>query len=293
MVERSVTMLGASGMLGRPVARGLLRAGFRLTVMSRNPDSLAGLEGATRARGDIFDRESLLHAFEGRDAVYLNLRAGNSPRDPQPETDGLRNVIDAAKATGVRRIAMISSMVHEYQGINGFHWWAFDLKRESAAILRDSGLEWTLFRPSSFMENFLDSYRNGNRIMLSGKSRNAQWFIAGDDYAAQVARSLDMDSAAGRDYAVQGPEPLTTDAAARIFVEHYRAETLRISRLPLWPLRLAGLVSRPMSDLWHIIEALNEYREEFRSERTWDELGHPRITLAEFARRASRSSAGA
>lgn len=288
MPERSVTMLGASGMLGRPVARGLVRAGFRLTVMSRNPDSLPGLEGATRVRGDIFDRESLVRAFEGRDAVYLNLRAGDAPTDPQPETDGLRNVIEAARSTGVRRVAMISSLVQNYQGTRGFDWWAFETKREAVRILKGSGLEWTVFYPSSFMENFLESYREGNRIMLAGKSRHAQWFIAGDDYAAQVARSLEMDSAAGREYVVQGPEPLTTDEAARIFVENYTREPLRVSKLPLWPLRLGGIFNRRTSDLWHIVEALNEYPEEFGAETTWSELGHPRITVAEFARRASR-----
>ena len=233
MPERTarVVMLGATGMLGRPVARGLVRHGYDLAAMSRNPGSLAALEGATPVLGDIFDQDSLRRAFEGRDIVYLNLRQADRPSDPQPETDGLRNVIEAAKATGVRRIAMISSLVQNYQGMNGFQWWAFDRKHEAIGILRDCGLEWTIFYPSTFMDNFLESYRDGDKVLLVGKGKHPQWFIAGDDYAAQVARSFEMDAAANREYPVQGPEPLLTADAAEIFVR--QNPNLRIKRVPL------------------------------------------------------------
>lgn len=281
-------MLGATGMLGRPVAVRLLREGFPLTVMSRKPATIVGLEGARRARGDVFDTDSLRSSFTGHDIVYLNLRQGASPSAPQPETDGLRNVIAAAREAGVRRIAMISSLVQNYEGMNGFHWWAFETKREALAILRDSGLEWTIFYPSSFMDNFLSSYREGASVMLAGTGKHPQWFIDGDDYGRQVARSFEMESAARRDYPVQGPEPLLPDRAAEIFVEHYTAEPLRIKRTPLWPLRLAGLVKPGLRDLWSIIEALNKYPERFQSETTWRELGKPETTLVAFARRASQ-----
>jgi uncharacterized protein YbjT (DUF2867 family) len=279
-------MLGATGMLGRPVARGLVRHGFDLAAMSRNPGSLDGLDGLTPVRGDVFDQESLRRAFEGREIVYLNLRGGDRPSDPQPETDGLRNVVAAANATGVRRIAMISSLVQNYQGMNGFQWWAFDRKREAVGILKDCGLEWTIFCPSSFMDNFLESYRDGDKVLLVGKGKHPQWFIAGDDYASQVARSFVMESAAGAEYPVQGPEPLLTEDAAAIFVRNSPNRNLRISRIPLWPLRLAGVFSRKSADLWSIIEALNEYPETFEAEATWSELGRPQTTMEDFARRA-------
>jgi len=281
-----VAMLGATGLLGKPVAEALIREGFDLSVMSRRPERATGLEGATLVSGDVFDGESLRRAFAGRDIVYLNLRAAARPSDPQPETDGLRNVIDAAKATEVRRIAMISSMVKDYEGTNGFHSWTFQLKHESARILRDSGLEWTIFSPSSFMENFLDSYREGDAIALVGRAKHPQWFIAGEDYGRQVARSFELESAAATEYFVQGPEPLLTDDAAEIFVRNRVSEKLRITHQSIWPLRIGRFFNRNLADIWSIVEALNEYPETFRAERTWNELGPPRITLAEFARTA-------
>jgi len=283
-------MLGATGMLGRPVAKKLLENGFDVSLLSRDPDRLSAFEGAKRLRGDVFDRESLLAAFEGREMVYLNLRQGDGPSAPQPETDGLRCVIEAAKEAGVRRIAMISALVMNYQGMNGFHWWAFDRKREATAILKDCGLEWTIFYPSTFMDNFLSSYRDGEKVMLVGRGKHPQWFIAGEDYGAQVARSFEMERAACREYPVQGPEPLLTEKAAEIFAANSPNRSLRITRTPLLLLRILGLFNRGLPDVCKIVEALNEYPEQFQSETTWNELGRPQTTMAEFARTAIEES---
>ena len=45
-----------------------------------------------------------------------------------------------------------------------------------------------------------------------------------------------------------------------------------------------ALVSEKTSYLYHILTALNHYPERFESDRSWEELGRPRMTLAEFAR---------
>ena len=45
--------------------------------------------------------------------------------------------------------------------------------------------------------------------------------------------------------------------------------------------------SNKMSYLWHILEALNNYEERFVSQQTWNELGRPATTIADFARAAS------
>lgn len=289
MSIRRVAVIGATGMLGRPVARKLIEAGYEVTIVARDPARANGFEGAAVVRGDIFDADSVRAGLEGADAVYLNLSIapGASAREPHPETDGLRVVLEAARHHRLRRVALISSLVMNYQGTNGFHWWAFDAKRESTEILKGSGLPWTIFYPSSFMENFTGSQKQGAKIMLAGRSRFPMWFIAGNDYGAQVARAFALDSAANRDYAAQGPEALNGDDAAAEFVRHYTRERLRVSSAPLWPLRLLSPFSNSMSYLWHIIEALNNYEERFASQATWDELGRPATTIAAFARAAS------
>lgn len=276
MTIRRIAVIGATGMLGRPVAQELASAGYEVTKISRS--------GVVRA--DIFDPQSIGRAIQGHDAVYLNLaiKPGERPDEPHTETDGLRNVIAAARETGVQRIAMISSLVQNYQGMNGFHWWAFDVKHRAVQMLRESPVPTTIFYPSSFMENLPQQQQRGERIMLAGTSHFPMWFIAGRDYGRQVARSFAMPGQEFREYPVQGLEPFRYDEAARVYADNHPHARLKVMTVPLAMLKALGIFSRSMRNASKILEALNHYPERFQSETTWAELGKPQVTLAEFAR---------
>lgn len=284
---KRVLVIGATGMLGRPVARQLIAAGYEVTIASRNPEKVAGFD-APVVKADLFDIESLRKAFEGQDEIYLNLSVdpGARPGDPHQETTGLANAIEVVKEKGSGRISLISSTVQNYHGMDGFYWWRFEVKREAIRLLRASGIPYFIFYPSSFMENFVYSQREGNKIMLAGKSRAKQWFIAGDDYGRMVAKAMSFPPDVSGEYLVQGLEGFTYPEAAKVFVQN-SPEDLKVSQMPLWPLRLAGIFKPSMRDLVKILVALNNYPERFDSEKTWSELGRPQITLAAFAKAAT------
>jgi uncharacterized protein YbjT (DUF2867 family) len=274
-----ISIIGSTGMLAQPVARQLEAAGHDVTRLSRQTGT------------DVFDLDSLKRAFETPEVVYLNLanRGDARPHEPHPEREGLRNVIDAARAQGVGRLAFISSMVKDYQGMNGFHWWAFDVKRQAVEMIRASGIPFSIFYPSSFMENLAFSQKSGSKIMLAGKSNQRMYFIAGEDYGRQVARAFAIAGSGNQEYPVQGPQPFTYREAADEFIRHYTKEQLRTSTAPQGLLDFLGLFTQSMHNTARIVRALNEYPETFVSERTWADLGKPEITLAEFARRASQA----
>ena len=69
---KRVLVIGATGMLGRPVALQLIAAGYDVTITSRNPEKVAGFD-APAVKADLFDIGSLRKAFAGQDEVYLNL----------------------------------------------------------------------------------------------------------------------------------------------------------------------------------------------------------------------------
>ena len=269
------------------MARELVGAGYDVTIAARDPAKAAAFDGAAVVQADLFDIESLRKAFRGMDAVYLNLsvRPGERPADPHAETHGLRRVIEAAREMRVKRLAMISSLVMNYQGRDGFDWWVFDVKHQAVRLIKESAIPSTVFYPSSFFENFLD--HEEGKITLPGKSKHPMWFVAGSDYGKQVARSFAIDGNEHRDYPVQGPEPFTYDEAARIFVANFEKADLKVSHVPMALLKAMGLFSRRYRHLANIVEALNEYPEQFMSQRTWEELGKPETTLAEWARSLS------
>ena len=289
-----IAVIGATGMLGRPVTHELIASGFDVTVVSRSPETAREhFPDATTMAGDVFEPSSIERALDGQDAVYLNLSVDPSERrdDPHAETDGLRTVIAAARTHGLWRMAYLSSLVKNYQGTDGFNWWAFDVKHKAVRLLKASGLPCTIFYPSNFMETIVRDFLQGRRLVLIGASQHPMYFIAGRDYGQQVARSFEVSDNESREYVVQGPEAYHTEEAARVFAAHYTAADLRISRVPLGLVKFVGWFSQQADYGAHIVEAINHYPETFQAQATWDELGAPTTTIADFARQASADAA--
>jgi len=283
-----IIFIGASGMLGKPVVRELINAGHDVSLLARDPVKLQRLfPNAKLLKGDVFDKESLLNVFSNADLVYLNLSVHptSKEKDPQPEREGVQNIIEAAKEKNIKRVAYLSSLIKNYEGMNGFRWWAFQIKQKAVDAIKSSGLPHTIFYPSTFMETLPYQMMRGNKIMLLGKSIAPMWFIAADDYARQVKRSFEIAGGQNKEYDIQGLEPFTFDEAVKIFIENYQKEKIKAMKFPIGPIRLFGKFNQQMNYGVNICEALNRYPEKFESETTWAELGKPTITLAAFASR--------
>jgi len=281
-----ILFIGGTGMLGKPVAQELIRAGFDCTFFGRDLDKLKAIfPEANIIQGDILDMQSLESAMKGMDTVYCNLSVTqhSGMKDPQPEREGIDHILAAAIKNGITRLGYLSSLVHRYEGMNGFSWWAFRMKEEAVQKIKASGIPYTIFYPSTFMETFPFQMLRGNKIASLGRSVAPMWFIAAADYAKQVSRSFQQPGNDNREYAIQGPAAYTFEEANRIFITHYTKKKLGILKAPIWLMKFLGLFANQYNYAWHICEALNKYPEKFESQLTWDELGQPATTLAAYA----------
>jgi len=111
-----VFVTGGTGVLGRPVVRGLAAEGHRVRALSRSEsnDALLGRLGAEPVRGDLFDPAALAAAVAGSEAVlHLATRIPPRNRATSPDAwrenhririDGTRNLVDAALAAGAATV---------------------------------------------------------------------------------------------------------------------------------------------------------------------------------------------
>jgi uncharacterized protein YbjT (DUF2867 family) len=282
---KKITVFGATGMLGAPVMKAMVEAGYEVKALVRDlSKARSRLPEAVRlTEGNLDDQRDVKSALEGAEAAYLSLSVAPDSRstDFQPERDGLELVLDASKELGLSRIAFLSSVVHWYQGTGGFNWWVFDIKQMAVRQIKNSGIPYLIFYPSNFMEAIPNQFVVGNWLLVAGKPRHPNYWIAAEDYARQVANALKrVPAGQNREYVVQGKEGVRLDEAARVYKAHHRG--LRILRLPLWPLKLAGNFSRRLHYGARIIEAINRYPETFQAENTWKELGEPLLSLADL-----------
>jgi uncharacterized protein YbjT (DUF2867 family) len=281
--QTKIAVIGATGMLGKPVTSELVNAGFQVTAVVRNLEQARKLlpPSVTLIKGDLKDPASIGAALRGQNALYLNLSVEQTEKESafHTEGEGLRNAISAASMNGIRRISYLSSIVLRYPT----DWWVFRLKLQAVEAVKASGIPYTIFYPSIFMETIKGQYVIGNRFLIMGKALYPNWWIAAKDYGLQVASDFRNQNPGNREYVVQGPEPLLTDEAAEQFARFYKKGPVKIVKLPIGPFRLLRPVAPRFRYGYEIINALNNYPERFEAQKTWDELGKPAITLREYA----------
>ncbi|MBC7450858.1 MAG: NmrA family NAD(P)-binding protein [Cytophagales bacterium] len=284
---KKIAVFGATGFLGKPVTRALLAAGYEISSLVRDIDKAREElpENINFVQGNVRYHTDLKNFLKNQDAIYLSLSIGQNevPDDFHTETDGIREIVNVALECGIKRIALLSSGLQDYQGQNGFNWWAFDVKKEAVNYVRDCGIPFTIFYPSSFMENFMHANKRGKTIVLTGESRFPIYFISVTDYARMVVKSFQILGNEDREYIVQGKECFNMHEAAAIFIKQYQKEKLRIKTRSLGMMKFRGIFSVKCRNNAKLIEALNNYSETFHSEMSWEELGKPEITLRQYA----------
>lgn len=282
--KAKVLIIGGAGMLGTPVTKALAAAGHEVTALVRGEG--AKLPAGVRAVvGDLFDPATLAKAMAGQEALYLNLATQPTERetDRLMEREGVQLMLAAAKAAGVKRVLMLSPLVMELQGQGGFDWWVFRMKQAAERAVLESGLTATVFRASSFMENFTGGMRQGTKLNLAGKAKHPSWYLAGDDLGRWVVKALSLPQTGNEIYVAQGPEALMPEVGATRFIAAYKKEQLTLQKAPLAVLKFIGLFSRSMGSISKMLGALNEYPETFRAQKTWDTLGAPTVRIEDYA----------
>jgi putative NADH-flavin reductase len=155
-----ILVLGATGGTGRLIVAQAVSRGYDVTVLVRSAEKARDLKGAKLIVGDVRDESALRQALKGRDAVISALGAPASPfGEVTLLSSATRALVSAMKAEQVSRLVCITGIgAGDSAGHGGYLFdnLIFPLllrkvyadKNRQEAIIRDSGLDWVLVRPS-------------------------------------------------------------------------------------------------------------------------------------------------
>jgi nucleoside-diphosphate-sugar epimerase len=206
---QGVVIFGASSGIGIELARRLAAAGLAPVAVTRSGASPAlAAAGAILRQADVLDRsqvERVLAAGPVPGAIVSLVGGRPFRRDTPPDWDGNRHLIDAAKAAGVRRFVLVTS-IGSGASRAAAPWIArlilgrfMDLKTRAEEHLRASGLDWTIVRPG----HLTDRPATGRGQLLEDDAVSGA--IPRVDVAALVERVLGDDATLGRTYAAIVP----------------------------------------------------------------------------------------
>ncbi len=219
-----ILVAGGTGFVGGGIVRELRRRGHGVAVLTRDSKRAAsrfGDLGVELREGDVRDPTSLGPTLRGSEVVIGCQQFPNSPIEnpsrgytfEEVDAKGTENLVAAAKASGAKRYIYLSGAGAAPDA--PYHWFRSKWRAETA--VRESGLLYTIFRPSwvygpedRALNRFLGMSRFLPFVPLignAGTQRLQPAFI--DDVSRAVAEALVHPTADNQVFEIGGPEVLT------------------------------------------------------------------------------------
>lgn len=192
-----ILVLGATGHVGGAIVRVLAESGEPVRALVRDPGRSGLDRRVTWVRGDLNDPSTVIAALPGAEAMFV--MAGYP---------GLPEILDAARAAGVHRVVLLSSL-SAAGGDTGNAIAKYHIESEEA--IGDSGLPHSFLRPPTFMTNTLQwapTIRDGGVVRATFPDVPAA-VIDPQDIAAVAVVALRETGAESHVHHLSGPQAMT------------------------------------------------------------------------------------
>ena len=215
--RQNVLVLGGSGFVGRHIVARLVDAQHRVTVLTRRRErarELILLPTVDVVQADPYDEATLQRLLRGCTAAIhlvgiLHETAQQSFERAHVELPRL--VVQACRRAGVQRLLHMSALNADPQGPSRY----LRSKGEAEKLVAESGLAWTIFRPSVIFgreDTFLNLFASLSRafpvLPLAGAKARFQPVYVGD-VAQCFVTALDLDATHAQRYDLCGPKSYT------------------------------------------------------------------------------------
>jgi len=234
-----ILVAGSTGNLGSEIVRQLRERGESVRGLVRAtsaPEKVEGLRkiGAETTVGDLKDRASLDNACRGVKTVIstATIIATAQPGDSFADTDsaGTISLIDAAKAAGAEHFVFVSFDSREFPDTP-----LSSAKRDVEKYLERIGINYTILRPSLYMDTWLGPFLFGDlntgQVKIYGDGNGQVPYIYAADVARVAVYAATTPSARNQTFSFTGPEGVSQREVVRIF-EEVVGKPLTVTEVP-------------------------------------------------------------
>ncbi|PSP19136.1 MAG: 3-beta hydroxysteroid dehydrogenase [Cyanobacteria bacterium QS_8_64_29] len=241
-----VLLVGATGTLGRQVARRALEQGHHVRCLVRNPKQAAFLKewGAELVRGDLCQPDTLPPALAGMEATIDAATARPTDRRGIQGIDwhGKVALIQAAKMAEVERYIFFSLLDAEAYP----HVPLMQIKQCTESFLQEAGMNYTILRPCGFMQGLIGQYAipilDEQAVWVTGEDTPLAYMDT-VDIAKFAVRALEVRETEQRSFPVVGTRAWRASEVIAV-CERLSGKEAKISRIPLGFLRFMRRLTR-------------------------------------------------
>jgi len=234
-----ILVTGSTGMVGSAACQRLVELGKPVKALVRETSDpaktgrLSGL-GITLVKGDLRNPDSLQTACQGVETVITTVSALPVSYTPgqndiqHVDLEGTKSLIDAAKAAGVKHFIYTSFNLNADFPLS-------NAKHEVEAYVETSGMNYTILRPSYFMEAWLSpmvgfDVANAKATIYGNGDQLISW-ISFLDVVSFVVESVTSPAARNTVLALGGPEPVSPNQVVKLF-EAKSGKSFEVSYVP-------------------------------------------------------------
>ena len=248
-----IAIVGATGVLGRELARQLLSNGERVVAITRDASRARDLVslGAEVRVADLVERASLEPAIRGASTVVAaahGLLGRGRNASGNVDDAGHRALIDVARGQRVSHFVYTSVV-----GASPTHPVAFwRTKYAAERYLEASGLRHTILRPTAFMETHAHmllgkSVLEGKPAVVFGAGTQRLNFVAASDVAAIAIMALRDSGGGNRTIEIGGPDNLTRNDVVALY-GRVAGRPAKVRHVSTGALRVLSAIMRPFHE---------------------------------------------
>jgi len=268
-----VLIIGASGLLAKPVIQHLDKAGFQLRLFSRTVTQSMFDEEYGMVQGNVFNLNDLDRAMTGCDAVHISLSKLN-------EALATKVIVDTARQKEIKLISTVSGCTVAEEN----RWFPMiEHKYQAEQYIINSGIPYMIFRPSWFFETLDLMIRDGKATQL-GKQPNPAHWIAAVDFARMVATAFKKPEARNKIFFIHGPEKYLMKDILEKYCNHQYSEIKKVSIVPLWMIKIIAVLTgnKELKDAASLFAYFEKVNELGNPDETNKLLGKPETTLEKW-----------
>jgi uncharacterized protein YbjT (DUF2867 family) len=254
-----IVVTGGTGGLGRRVVALLRARGRNVRVLSRHP--AGSREGVEYMVGDLVTNQGVEEAISGAEIVVHCAGVGKIKED----TAQARNLVSAAKQSGVRHLVSISVVGAERipvrSAVDRSMFAYFASQRAKELVIEQSGLPWTNLRATQFHDGFiLAMVRAMSKLPIVPLPAGTRFQPVDADEVANALVELVLDAPAGQVPDIAGPKIYDSESLLRSYLAAIG------KRRPILKIRMPGAAAAA------IREGANLAPDRAVGRRTWEEF---------------------
>jgi uncharacterized protein YbjT (DUF2867 family) len=212
-----ILVAGGTGTLGRELVTRLTASGRTVRVLTRDAGHVEGLS-VDVSIGDVRDASTLAAATRGTSVVISAVHGflgGHGAGPDEVDDRGNANLVQAALDADVEHFVLLSVLGARPDHPMSLHRAKYAAEQQLCA----SGLPWTILRPSSYVETWMEviggKLPSGGRAIVLGRADNPINFVSVRDVATLAERAITDPALRGRTLDIPGLENLTMTQLAQ------------------------------------------------------------------------------